>query len=622
MIDDHARLSYPSPMGETAGRQFLYDLAAAAVRGQTLETIAADVDGFTASIAADPAGLGRVLAEAAAQAGGMARIDPGSFATAACTRRGIVLACDPLFSSWQIDPDDLRACFPGDGSGAPRLSAIAHDRSGRPVALAFAAGPRAAQWPLASAVRAALAAVPDGYAILGVPPSGWFAGSRLFGAWAFTNAETRIVQALIAGGDLRKAARAAGIAYETARETIASAMSKTGAQRQPELVRSLTLLAMGELPAREAMWRTFADAYSLSARQAQISQLIALGATRAQAAAALGVTLHVVKSDLKLVFERCHIDSAPALGRLVAEIDALTRLASAADVEIAPGDGVPEPLRFVRRRRAAGRIAVQDHGPAGAMPVVYFHTPTTGRHMPAVLVAAMQARGLRPISLERPGFGLTTEAAGDVASEAVEDLADVFDALGLEQACLLGRSCVMPLRFAAAYPERMIRGVLLSTSPPGMRPNRGLFGKIGDLALDTPGLVENFTRVLVGYSSDRAIAHFVARGLAGCPADLAAFADPANRHDYIRATRQLSTSAGLARELALHAAGVIVPKAAIGLDWTVLIGALDALVPDADTGKSAWERALPGAKVTVVPDAGRFLHLSHPALLADALAGA
>lgn len=98
--------------------------------------------------------------------------------------------------------------------------------------------------------------------------------------------------------------------------------------------------------------------------------------------------------------------------------------------------------------------------------------------MPAVLVAAMQAHGLRPISLECPGFGLTTEAAGDVSSEAVEDLADVFDALGLAQACLLGRSCVMPLQFAAAYPERMIRGVLLSTSPPGMRPNRGLFGRI------------------------------------------------------------------------------------------------------------------------------------------------
>jgi hypothetical protein len=133
------------------------------------------------------------------------------------------------------------------------------------------------------------------------------------------------------------------------------------------------------------------------------------------------------------------VEGAAALGRVVTELDALTRLAAATDVEIvAPGSALA-PLRFVRRRRGPGRIAVEDHGPVDRVPVVVFHALINGRHLPRVLVAACRARGLRLISIHRAGFGLTSQSGGDVIDDAVADHLDVLDALGLDRVRIIGR---------------------------------------------------------------------------------------------------------------------------------------------------------------------------------------
>ena len=275
--------------------------------------------------------------------------------------------------------------------------------------------------------------------MIGVRSAGGTDWTRRLAPWRLTPAEARLAAALVRAWDLRGAAAAAGVGYETARDTIAAAIMKTGARRQPEFVQRLAALAFGELPAHGATWQTLADAYDLSARQAGLAQLIAVGAARPAAAALLGVSGHTAKADLKLVYERCGVEGAAALGRVVTELDALTRPAAATDVEIvAPGSALA-PLRFVRRRRGPGRIAVEDHGPVDGVPVVVFHALINGRHLPRVLVAACRARGLRLISIDRAGFGLTSQSGGDVIDDAVADHLDVLDALGLDRVRILGR---------------------------------------------------------------------------------------------------------------------------------------------------------------------------------------
>ncbi len=627
-------------MPDCVAQRFLDDFRDATARGRPLEAMVADIDGFTAALNIEPQALGAAMAAAANSAGGAASVPDAAFASAACTVGGAIVAADAAFAAWDIPPHALAAAVrqacPADSRNAatlaaPRLSAIADDATGRPVALAVALPARAAAWPLDPAVRAALASGAAAFAVLGVSGvgSGGGAARRGLAAWGFSAAEMRLASALLRTLDLRRAAQDIGVAYGTARDTLASAMARTGARRQPEFVRQLALLGLGDLPAHDATWQIFADAYGLSARAARLAQLIAFGATRNAAALALGISDHSAKADLKTVYERCGIDSSTgggggaALGRIVAEVDALARLAAATDVEILVGDTVSAPLRFVRRRRAPGRIAVEDHGPDGGVPVVIFHVPINGRHLPRVLVAALQAHGLRPISVERPGFGLTSPAPGatidEVVAEANADLIDVLDALGIARTRLLGRSAIMPLSFAVAHPERVESGVLLSASPPDFRPSQGFFGAFSALAIDRPQLIDGLAKMAVRLSSDSAIVRMTEKAIGGCASDVAAFADPVNRRDFIRASRQSATGDGFAREFALHARGVI-PDTAHALNWTILFGEHDPLGSGGEAGRAAWVAAMPRARVVMVDGAGRFVHLSNPERIATALA--
>ncbi len=581
--------------------------ARAGADGRALEILAADAEGFAGALASDPAGLGRAIDEAAEQGGGAASVPASAFAAAACRRDGAIVACDPGFTHFDLPRTALAAILQGVDTEGPRLSAIVDDVRGRPVALAVARPGKALTWPLDPATRSVLSSGAAAFGVLGVRSSNTTDWAGLFRAWTFSPPETRLASALVRSGDLRAAAIDAGVSYETARETLAAAMAKTGARRQPEFVRQLAQLAFGDLPSNAATWQTLADAYGLTTRQGRLALLVASGATRATAADALGITDHSAKADLKVIYERCGVSGGAALGRIVAETDALARLASATDVEILGPDRPATPLRFIRRRRAPGRIAVEDWGPRDNAPVVVFHTPMNGRHLPRRLVAAMQARGLRPVGVERPGFGLTSPADADFIADANADLIDVLDGLGLDRVRLLGRSVAMPLRFAAAHPERVLGGVLMAATPPGVRPTDGFMATFIGLALDHPTLVEGFARMLVRLSSEQAILRLTERALRSSPSDIAALADPLNRGDWITASRQASSGDGFSREFVLHADGGLMPPAALSTPWTVLIGAEDTMSVGISDGLALWRTVMPDGTFAVIPDGGRLL---------------
>ena len=608
-------------MSSGPAQTFLTAFRDAAASGDPLDVLADDVDGFVAALDTAPGELDAAMIEAAASAGGAASVSAAAFASAACTTDGRIVAGDPGFAAWDIPARSLAEAVRQAGPGAPRLSAIVDDVSGRPVALAVALLPRARAWPLGETVRAALESGGAAYAVLGVRAIEGAAWSEVFSAWGLSPSEGRVAAALVRTGDLRRAAAEAGITYETARDTIADAMAKTGARRQPQFVQQITTLAFGDLPANDTAWQTLADVFRLSARQARLAHLVALGATRATAASALTISDQSAKADLKVIYERCNVDGGAALSRIVAELDALTRLASATDVEIRIAGAAPEPLRFIRRRRRAGRIAVEDHGPAHGIPVIVFHTPTSGRRLARVLVETLHAAGLRPISVERPGFGLTSPAAGDFLAEAHADLIDVLDALSIKRTRLLGLASILPLMFAGAHPERCERGVMITSAPPGFAAQGGAFGAVARMALTRPGVVDSFVRMFTRLSNDTTIERMTEQAVAGSSSDLAAFADPTNRRDYIRASRQAWSGEGMAREFVFHAGGGAAPVALPHQDWTILFGDQDGLKIKGDPAV-AWRAVLPNARIRLVAGGGRFLHLSHPSEIADALTAA
>ena len=131
-----------------------------------------------------------------------------------------------------------------------------------------------------------------------------------------------------------------------------------------------------------------------------------------------------------------------------------TGLGEAAD---GPG-GVPAGVVEGRLRRPDGRIvawtecAVPDGRPVLRIP----GTPGSRYSLRSDRTAWVD-RGLRMITVERPGFGASTRLPGRGFSEHADDLAAILDHLGIDRLPVYGGSGGAPhiLAFAARHPDRV-----------------------------------------------------------------------------------------------------------------------------------------------------------------------
>ena len=104
--------------------------------------------------------------------------------------------------------------------------------------------------------------------------------------------------------------------------------------------------------------------------------------------------------------------------------------------------------------QVAGRqIAVQDGGPASGFPVIVHHGGT--RHLFPGAVRDAHAHGLRLISYDRPGQGMSTPQPGRVVADCAEDVQAILAQLGISRAAAWGSSVGGPdaLATAALLPE-------------------------------------------------------------------------------------------------------------------------------------------------------------------------
>ncbi|MES2442284.1 MAG: alpha/beta fold hydrolase [Pseudomonadota bacterium] len=546
---------------------------------------------------------------------GPAFLNPAGFASALCDADGVVVFADDGVAGARLDRLPAR-------SGA-RVSLLT-GADGRTVVAAVVSGEGAKDWPLSDAVRLRMAGERGCLAVLTCRPLSSVDPARTEVARLFglTGPEARVAAGLVRTGDLRGAAKAAGLPYETARKAAKSAMRKAGVRRQGELVGLWVGLQTGEAVTRPALLAALAALFGIGARQAEIAVLVADGGSRRDAAEALGVSEHVVKTELKAVFAALQVPTVAALSVLVSEIRILTRIVRATSMEAATPPRDAEPLRLIPRIGRPGRVAVVDHGPPGGLPVLILHTATTSRHNPASFIAALQAHGIRPIALDRPGFGLTGMVAGDYLGESAQDLADILDTLGLERACFLARGGGMVLaRFAARWGERIRRAVVVNPEPPSAADRRrvGLTGAIKSLVYAKPWLIGALANYLGRNASAGIVERLVLRSLDSSEADRAVLGDPEIRAAYVLASQQAALQGGagfraIAGTEPFEAARPITD----GSRMTILCGSQDPLYSAADSLPS-WQAAWPGCSVVIVPDAGRLVHFQKPELIAALL---
>lgn len=545
-----------------------------------------------------------------------------AFSAAIFDREGQRIAEDQRFDRWLDAAEVAHAAQDWLRGDRKARLAVVSTREGSTTAVLLGRAGEAKGWALPDGLPAGL----DGGAVVAVayrPFEDPEMGERACRSWRLTPVEARTILGLISAGDLIEGARRAGTGYETARKALKLAMRKAGAQRQTDLVRLLhAAVGGGDLQLSQAPG--LGHALGLTARCAGAAVLLALGLTRAEAAATLRISEHTLKDDLKVLFARFGLRSSTDLSRLTTEAAVLLGLPANPNLAIGGSWSALRPLRFVNRRGEAGRIALSDFGPASGEPTLLFHSATTGCLLDRGLVRALHRRGLRPIAIERPGFGLTDTPQPGSQDTALNDVLTVIDAFGLKRVRILARGGeVIALELARRHPALVARGVLINPFTPFDLDSRwdGFLNRAKRTFVKHPNLIEPVATFLVQRASPKVIERLTRQSLSTSAPDMILLQNPEVMEDYVESARLcgLRSTWGFVHEQR----GFFTwrpPQLEDASNWVRMVGEHDVLYQARDS-EAFWNSVLPGHRCLRVPDGGRFVHASHPELVAEALTG-
>jgi pimeloyl-ACP methyl ester carboxylesterase len=322
------------------------------------------------------------------------------------------------------------------------------------------------------------------------------------------------------------------------------------------------------------------------------------------------------------------VDSASELARTVSTLSALGALLAATGGRLGFTDPRAEPLRLLPRADGT-RIAWSDYGPISGKPVLIVHSSMTSRLAPSGLVSALQAAGFRVLAIDRPGFGMSDAISGlragkhDPFDAAVADLLALLDSLQIATIDIVARGGAQAvLALGRRAPERIGKVVLVNPDPHSGADGRrqGPLGAFKEAYLSQPELIGTFARLLAGSMTRERLHRMLQQSMQGSPPDERAVADVRIADEYWRSVRMFATGRieGYVNEQVAMARGGR-PEPMPGLThWSVLIGGYDTM-HDPNQVERYWRDVLPDSRFEVVPDAGRFLAMTHPGQVVGAL---
>jgi pimeloyl-ACP methyl ester carboxylesterase len=132
------------------------------------------------------------------------------------------------------------------------------------------------------------------------------------------------------------------------------------------------------------------------------------------------------------------------------------------------------------------RLGFDDYGPPDGFPIFYFHgTPSSRKDWPALGNAGLPEKlGVRILSADRPGMGLSSFQPGRRIGDWPADVATLADALGLDRFAVLGYSGGGPYALACALkiPQRLAAAGVAAGEGPADAP--GIYSGINPQALN------------------------------------------------------------------------------------------------------------------------------------------
>jgi len=479
------------------------------------------------------------------------------------------------------------------------------------------------RWNLPATVREAVAGRTGGRIVL-VAGGGIEPIEAAASAFGLSDLQRRVVASVVRTGHVRDAAKALGISYATARETMAATAKRLSLPNTPAVVRAVVSAAFGVLPGDFDGAGLLTDMLRITPRQAQVALLISSGLARDEVAGAIGISPSVVKKEMELLFANFGVQSAADLARLIVEVQALRLFARSIDG--APGflDAAIEPSRFTLRPNSMETIGWSDYGPASGKPVLVVHSNWSCRAVCRSLLVELQRRGYRPIAIDRPGFGSTQlgrSTREDPFSQAVDDALQVLDQCRIQRISVIakcGAQFVHVLKSRA--PDRVGPVVLVSPTPQAGSGGKrvGIVGTVKEAYLRRPKLIDFFFRMICAQFTLQRVEQLTRTIVKGSPVDEALCNDPQFIRDRFRALRPMSTGnfiGGIFEEHIISHGGWDFSPLEMR-DWIIIQGEQD-IHNSVEEVTRYWGRVLPRTDVIKVSDGGRFITTSHAAFVVD-----
>ncbi|MDZ4374190.1 MAG: LuxR C-terminal-related transcriptional regulator [Phenylobacterium sp.] len=545
--------------------------------------------------------------------------DRRALAQAVLDVQGRVLFAEPAFRDLFPETGDLRPLLKRAVREGPVVS-LTEAADGAAYTAWIGDATAAARWPLAAEASAALTAgVERLVVVVSAPSRSSELACRAARALDLTALEARLAEALLFAPNLDVAAADAGVGRETARDALRRINAKAGVKRTPELIARLIEVMCAAQGQGEDDAALAEQALGLSPGEARVAILVARGATTPEAAQALALSPETIKSHMKAVLQKTGAKGAKDLARLFVEARELVAVSSASETVFSEEEGGGR-LRILPSRDGARRIALIDYGPYDGEPVFVFHGAAAGRRLPEAYRRALIDAGLRPIVIQRPGFGLTDPGAGDFAMTAADDMAAVVERLRLKTVRLVVRDTGIPagLAFASAYPEMVGPSVLMNPHPPisCVQLHSTFVAAVQKHLLRNPQLVSVFAEFLRRQATTPLIERVLFRSLTEVAVDGRALEDPDVRRFLVRDIQALCARSiwGFASENGVYANGWEPPADwCAGQNWTI---AVSSDLPD--QGDFAW-LGRPELRRVRIEGAGVLLQFTHPQEIAKLL---
>jgi len=223
---------------------------------------------------------------------------------------------------------------------------------------------------------------------------------------------------------------------------------------------------------------TLSDLYGLTSAESRLVKNLLNGShSLTEAAEALGVSKHTVRSQVKSILEKTGTHSQAELikkvlaspAALIGEKQSSLPIQDIAALESVSRLAAEKNNPFKTIKLFDGRcLEYREYGDPHGQPVVFLHSCVHSRKAPHPSSTMIEESGIRLIAPERPGFGETSLLPDGHAEHLyAQDIGQLLDHLDIKQAYLLSDTSgamfgLVCCRFA---PERFIRHAIVTYYP-------------------------------------------------------------------------------------------------------------------------------------------------------------